>query len=83
MATDNLLGETVRIRRGRHGGRTGKVVAFDHKAGPPSSYTAIKVQLKGNSQPVMIYSLDGIERLSEPPGVSALPTTPPELLKVI
>jgi len=83
MAIDNLLGATVRIRRGWHGGRTGEVVAFDHQAGPPSSYTVIKVQLKGNSQPVMIYSLDEIERLSDPPGVSEFLTTPPELLKVI
>ena len=79
MATDNLLGATVRIRRGWHGGRTGEVVAFDHQVGPPSTYTVIKVQLKGNRQPVMIHSLDDIERLSDPPGVSALPTTPPEL----
>ena len=83
MAVDNLLGATVRIRRGWHGGRTGEVVAFDHQAGPPSSYTVIKVQLKGSRQPVMIYSLDEIERLSDPPSVSGLPTTPPELLKVI
>lgn len=83
MATDNLLGATVRIRRGRHGGRTGEVVAFDHQVGPPSSYTSIKVQLKGNSQPVMIYSLDEIERLSDTPGLSELPTPPPELRKVI
>ncbi len=83
MTTDNLLGATVRIRRGWHGGRTGEVVAFDHQAGPPSSYTAIKVLLKGNSQPVMIYSLDEIERLSDPPGVSAPTTTPPELPTVI
>ena len=83
MAIDNLLGATVRIRRGRHGGRTGEVVAFDHHVGPPSSYTAIKVQLKGNSQPVMIYSLDEIERLSDPPSASELPTTPPELPKGI
>lgn len=67
MAIDNLLGATVRIRRGWHGGRTGKVVAFDHQAGPPSSYTVIKVQLAGNSQPVMVYSLDGIERISDVP----------------
>jgi hypothetical protein len=83
MAIDNLLGATVRIRRGWHGGRTGEVVAFDHQVGPPSSHTVIKVRLKGNSQPVMIYSLDGIERLSDPPGASAPPTTSPELLKVI
>ena len=83
MAKDNLLGATVRIRRGWHGGRTGEVVAFDHQVGPPSTYTVIKIQLKGNRQPVMIYSLDDIERLSDPPGVSALPKTPPELLKVV
>ena len=83
MATDNLLGATVRIRRGWHGGRTGEVVAFDHQAGPPSTYTVIKVQLKGNSQPVMIYSLDEIERLFDPSGVPELPTTPLELPKVI
>lgn len=83
MAIDNLMGAMVRIRRGWHGGRTGQVVAFDHQAGPPSSYTVIKVQLKGNSTPVMIYSLDEIERLSEPPGVSELPTSPPKLPKVV
>jgi hypothetical protein len=80
MATDNLLGATVRIRRGWHGGRTGEVIAFDHQTGPPSSYTAIKVQLKGNRQPVMIYSLDELETLSEPPGTPALSTTPPKSL---
>jgi hypothetical protein len=69
MAIDNLMGATVRIRRGWHGGRTGEVVAFDHKTGPPSTYTVIKVQLKGNSQPVMIYSLDELERLPDPPAV--------------
>jgi hypothetical protein len=82
MATDNLLGATVRIRRGWHGGRTGEVVAFDHQAGPPSTYTVIKVQLKGSRQPVMIYSLDEVERLSDPQGISAPPPTPPELLTV-
>ena len=82
MAIDNLLGATVRIRRGWHGGRTGVVVAFDHQVGT-SSYTSIKVQLKGNSQPVMIYSLDEIERLHETPAVSELPTTPPEPPNVI
>ena len=59
------------------------MLAFDHPAGPPSSYTVIKVKLKGNSRPVMVYSLDEIERLSDPPSASALPTTSPELLKVI
>ena len=80
MAIDNLMGATVRIRRGWHGGRTGEVIAFDHRVGPPSSYTVIKVKLKGTSQPVMIYSLDELETLSEVPGGSALPTTPPEPL---
>jgi hypothetical protein len=83
MATDNLLGATVRIRRGWHGGRTGEVVAFDHQAGPPSSYTVIKVQLKGSAQPVMIYSLDEIERLHDRPSVSEFPTTPAELSEAI
>lgn len=83
MAIESLLGATVRIRRGWHGGRTGEVVAFDHQAGPPSSYTAIKVKLKGSGQLVMIYSLDELQTLSEPPCASALPTTAPELLKVI
>jgi hypothetical protein len=82
MATDNLLGATVRIRRGRHGGRTEEVVAFDHQTGP-SSYTVIKVQLKGNRQPVMIYSLDDLETLSAPQGVPALPATPPALPNVV
>ena len=83
MATDNLMGATVRIRRGWHGGRTGEVIAFEHQAGPPSSYTVIKVKLKGSAQPVMIYSLDAIERLSDPPGVPALAATAPEAPKVI
>ena len=83
MSTDNLLGAAVRIRRGWHGGRTGEVIAFDHQVSPSSSYTVIKVKLKGNSQPVMIYSLDELERLSDPEGVSAPQTTPPESLKVI
>jgi hypothetical protein len=78
MAIDNLLGAMVRIRRGWHGGRTGEVVSFDHRVGPPSSYTVIKVKLKGSSQPVMIYSLDELEKLSDQPSVPALPTTPPE-----
>lgn len=67
MVTDNLMGATVRIRRGWHGGRTGEVIAFDHRPGPPSTYTVIKVQLKGSRQPVMIYSLDELETVSAPP----------------
>ena len=72
MAIDNLLGATVRIRRGWHGGRTGEVVVFDHQVGPPFSHTTIKVKLKGTGQLVMIYSLDELERLPEPPSVAAL-----------
>ena len=83
MAIDNLMGATVRIRRGWHGGRTGEVVAFEHQAGPPSSYTVIKVLLKGNVQPVMVYSLDEIDRVADAPGVPATPPTPPEPLPVI
>jgi hypothetical protein len=83
MAIDNLLGATVRIRRGWHGGRTGEVVAFDHQTGPPSSYTVIKVKLKGNVQPVMIYSLDELERVSDSPNVPALAATQPVLPKLV
>jgi hypothetical protein len=77
------MGATVRIRRGWHGGRTGDVVAFDHRAGPPSTYTAIKVKLKGSGQLVMIYSLEELERLSELPSVAALSTIAPEPPKVV
>ena len=83
MAIDNLPGAAVRIRRGRHGGRTGAVVAFDHRVGPPASYTVIKVKLDGSGQLVMIYSLDELEMLSGLPGGVALATAPPGLLKVI
>ena len=83
MAIDNLLGATVRIRRGWHGGRTGEVIAFDHRPGPPSSYTSIKVQLKGSAQPVMIYSLDELETISAPPGAEGLPAAAPEASEVI
>ena len=83
MATDNLMGATVRIRRGWHGGRTGEVVAFDHQPGPPSSYTVIKVKLKGTPQPVMIYSLDELEKLSDAPAFPKPPTAPTELPKLV
>jgi hypothetical protein len=39
--------------------------------------------LKGSRQPVVLYSLDEVETLSEPPSVSPLPATKPELPKVI
>lgn len=83
MTIDRLLGAAVRIRRGRHGGRIGEVVAFDHRAGPPPAYGEIKVKLNGSGQFVMLYSLDELERLADLPSVAALPTTPPELPKVI
>lgn len=83
MMIDNLLGATVRIRRGWHGGRTGEVVVFDHQVGQPFSHTTIKVKLKGSGQLVMIYSLDELERLPEPPSVAALATPAPELPEVV
>jgi hypothetical protein len=82
MTTDNLMGATVRIRRGWHGGRTGEVVTFDHQVGKPYSHTAIKVKLKGSGQLVMIYSLDELEALPDPQGVAAL-SSPPELSEVV
>lgn len=72
MAIDRMMGAAVRIRRGRHGGRIGEVVAFRHRVGPPSTYSEIKVKLNGSGQLVMIYSLDELERLSDPPGVASL-----------
>ena len=83
MAIESLMGQTVRIRRGWHGGRTGEVIAFDHRVGPPSSYTVIKVKLKGSAQPVMIYSLDELETVSDLPAAPALPATTPELPEVV
>ena len=82
MAVDNLLGATVRIRRGWYGGGRGEVVAFEHQVGPPSSYTVIKVKLEGSGQLVMIYSLDEVERLSALPLASSPSTTTPELLDI-
>jgi hypothetical protein len=73
------MGETVRIRRGWHGGRTGEVIAFDHQVGPNTSYTAIKVKLQGNGQLVMIYSLDELQRITAPAAVAPQP----ELLEVV
>jgi hypothetical protein len=39
--------------------------------------------LKGSRQPVMIYSLDELETISDLPSAAVLPATPPELPKVI
>jgi hypothetical protein len=64
MATDNLLGAAVRIRRGWHGGRTGKVIVFEQSSGLPS-YSVIKVQLDGSGQVVNINSVDELKRLTD------------------
>ena len=62
MATDNLLGSAVRIRRGRHGGRTGKVIVFERLGG--SASLVIKVQLEGGGQAVNINSVEELEKLA-------------------
>ena len=66
MAIDNLLGATVRIRRGWHGGRTGKVIVCDQHKGFTSSYSAIKVQLDGG-QIVNINTVEELEKLTDLP----------------
>jgi len=67
MATDNLLGAAVRIRRGWHGGRTGKVIVCDQRNGLPSLYSVIQVQLDGSGQVVNIHSVDELEKLTDLP----------------
>ena len=73
MAIDNLLGAAVRIRRGWHGGRTGKVVVCDQRQGFTSSYSVIKVQLDGGSQIVNINSVEELEKLTSAPSGLAVP----------
>lgn len=68
MAMDNLLGAAVRMRRGWHGGRTGKVIVFDQHKGFTSSYSVIKVQLDGTGQIVNINSVEELEELTHLPG---------------
>lgn len=63
MVKDNLLGAAVRIRRGWHGGRTGKVIVCNRHASPASSYLELKVQLDGSSEIVKIYGDDDLEVL--------------------
>lgn len=63
MTIDNLAGTSVRIRRGRHGGRTGKVVVSDRHTGSHSSYNVIKVQLDASGEIVDINSHDELEML--------------------
>jgi hypothetical protein len=72
MATDNLLGLAVRIRRGWHGGRTGKVLVFDPHRSLASSYIEVKVQLDGAGQIVSINSDEELEQLAELPVALAL-----------
>ena len=67
MGKDNLLGVAVRIRRGWHGGRTGKVIVFDQHRSQVSSNLEIKVQLDGGGQVININSADELEKLADPP----------------
>ncbi len=67
MAIDSLLGSAVRIRRGWHGGRTGKVIVFDQRSGSASSYSVIKVQLNGSGEVVNIYNDEELEKLTDLP----------------
>ena len=67
MGKDNLLGVAVRIRRGWHGGRTGKVIVFDQHRSQVSSNLEIKVQLDGGGQIININSEDDLEKLADPP----------------
>ncbi len=72
MATDNLLGAAVRIRRGWHGGRTGRVIVCDRHGGFTTSYSVIKVQLDGSGQVVNINTVEELEKLADLPGDSAV-----------
>ena len=73
MATDNLLGAEVRIRRGWHGGRTGRVIVCDRHSGfTTSSYSVIKVKLDGSGQVVNINTVEELEQLPDVTGVSAV-----------
>ena len=72
MATGNLLGAAVRIRRGWHGGRTGRVIVCDLHGGFTTSYSVIKVQLDGSGQVVNINTVEELERLADLPGGAAV-----------
>ncbi|HEX8139536.1 MAG TPA: hypothetical protein VF544_18400 [Pyrinomonadaceae bacterium] len=72
MAKDNLMGAAVRIRRGRHGGRTGKVIVCNRHASLASFYLEIKVQLDGSNETVKIYGEDDLEVLTALPRALAL-----------
>jgi hypothetical protein len=68
MGKANLLGATVRIRRGWHEGRTGTVTVFDRDHGQTSSYAEIKVQLKGSGQIIKVSSEEELENLDDSAG---------------
>jgi hypothetical protein len=72
MEKVNLLDAEVRIRRGWHGGRTGKVTVFDRHISPASSYVEIKVQLDGSGQVITISSEEELEKLNAIPLDAAL-----------
>jgi hypothetical protein len=72
MEKDNLMGAAVRIRRGWHGGRTGKVIVCNRHASLASFYLEIKVQLDGSSEIVKISSEDDLEVLTARPRALAL-----------
>lgn len=65
MENDNLLGAAVRIRRGWHGGSTGKVIIFEQHRSLASSYQVIKVQLNGSGKVISIDSDEELEKLGE------------------
>ena len=68
MTTDNLLGAMVRIRRGWHGGRTGKVMVFEPSNSFSNPYGVIKVRLDGGGQVVKINNVEELEKLPDQPG---------------
>jgi hypothetical protein len=72
MIKEDLLGATVRIRRGYHGGKIGKVAVFSYHGSLGNSYTEIKVRLTGSGKVVEVYGDDQLERLAglEPGGAS-------------
>ena len=72
MARDNLLGAVVRIRRGWHGGRTGRVTVCERHGGPTISYSVIKVKLDGSGQVVNINTVEELEELADLPVGSAV-----------
>lgn len=70
MEKSKLLGATVRIRRGWHGGRTGTVIIFEQHPSPTYSYEVIKVKLDGSGQVVRINNDDELEMIEDVPLVT-------------